>query len=72
MSKNYIASHFAEIMNHGNDIEKRIDDSYCTKEWLTQENERIMNGFRQVSEQVVFIDDYYERTIGTLFENANG
>ncbi|MBQ1411317.1 MAG: AAA family ATPase [Oscillospiraceae bacterium] len=72
MSKNYIASHFAEIINHGNDIEKRIDDSYCTKEWLTQENERIMNGFRQVGEQVVFIDDYYERAIGTLFENANG
>ena len=47
MSKNYIASHFAEIMNHGNDIEKRIDDSDCTKESLTQENERIMNGFKE-------------------------
>lgn len=72
MSKNYIASHFAEIMNHGNDIEKRIDDSDCTKESLTQENERIMNGFRQAGEQVVFIDDDYESAIGTLFENANG
>ena len=66
MSKNYISSHFAEIINHGSDIEKRIDDSYCTEEWLTEENEKIMIGFRQAGEQVVLIDKDYESTIGNL------
>lgn len=66
MSENYISSHFAEIINHGSDVEKRIDDSDCTKEWLTEENRKIMNGFRQAGEQVVFIDDDYESTIGRL------
>ena len=72
MSENYISSHFAEIIDHGNDIEKRIDDSYCTKEWLAEENGKTMNGFRQAGEQVVIIDDDYESTIGKLFINANG
>ena len=66
MSENYISSHFDEIIKHGNDIEKRIDDSYCAKEWLTQENKKVMNGFRQAGEQVVFIDDDYGSTIRRL------
>ena len=66
MSEKYISSHFAEIINHGNDIEKRIDDSCCTKEWLKDENENFVNGFRQAGEQVVVIDDDYESTVGSL------
>ena len=66
MSESYISSHFAEITNHGSDIEKRIDDSYCTKEWLMEENKRIMNGFRQAGEQVTVIDDDYENMIRSL------
>lgn len=66
MSVKYISSHFAEIINHGNDIEKRIDDSDCTKERLTEDNNIIINGFRQAGEQVVVIDDDYENTIGSL------
>ena len=67
MSENYISSHLAEIIDHGNAIEKRIDDSYCTKEWLTQENDKIINGFVQAGEQVVIIDDDYESEIGNGF-----
>ena len=67
MSENYISSHFAEIIDHGNAIEKRKDDSYCTKEWLTQENDKIINGFVQAGEQVVIIDDNYESEIGNGF-----
>ena len=66
MSESYISSHFAEITNHGSEIEKRIDDSYCTKEWFTEENEKFMNGFRGAAEQVVVIDDDYESTIRSL------
>ena len=66
MSEKYIFLHFAEIIDYGNDIEKRIDESYCTKEWLVEENEKIMNGFQQAGEQVVVIDDDYESTIGSM------
>ena len=66
MSEKYISLHFAEIIDYGNDIEKRIDESYCTKEWLVEENEKIMNGFQQAGEQVVVIDDDYESTIGSM------
>lgn len=66
MSEKYISSHFDEIINHGNDIEKRLDDSYCSKERLTYENKIIMNGFTQAGEQVVVIDDEYERTVSSL------
>ena len=41
--------------------------SYCTKEWLTQENDKIINGFVQAGEQVVIIDDDYESEIGNGF-----
>ena len=66
MTKNYISSHFAEIINHGSDIEKRIDDSCCSEEWLMDENENFVNGFKQAGEQVVVIDDDYESTVGSL------
>lgn len=66
MSENYISSHFAEILNHGSEIEKRPDDSYCAKGWLAEENEKIINGFRQAGEQVVLIDDDYEGAVGSL------
>ena len=66
LTKNYIASHYDEIIKHGCDIEKRIDDSDCTLEWLTNDNERFINGFRQAGEQVVLIDDDYEGVIANL------
>ena len=66
MSEKYISSHFAEIINHGSDIEKRIDDSYCAIEWLKDENENFVNGFQQAGEQVVVIDDDYESVVGSL------
>ena len=66
MTKNYISSHFDEIINHGSDIEKRIDDSDCTKEWLMDDNEKFINGFRKAGERVVLIDDNYETVIGNI------
>ena len=63
MTKDYISSHFDEIIKHGSDIEKRIDDSYCTKEWLMDDNEKYINGFGKAGEQVVLIDGDYETEI---------
>ena len=66
LTENYISSHFDEIIKHGSDIEKRIDESYYTKEWLKDDNERYINGFREAGEQIVLIDDNYEIIIGNL------
>ena len=48
-------------------VKMNNSDSYCTKEWLTQENDKIINGFVQAGEQVVIIDDDYESEIGNGF-----
>ena len=37
MSENYIKSHFLDIKKCANKIEKRIDDSWCTKEFVLKE-----------------------------------
>lgn len=66
LSEKYISSHFDEIIKHGCDIEKRLDDSYCTKEWLMEDNVKFRNGFSQAGEHVVLIDEDYESTIGSL------
>ena len=66
MTKNYIALHFGEILNHGCDIEKRMDDSDCTLERLTDDNERFITGFKEAGEQVVLIDNDYEKAIWNL------
>ena len=66
MSEKYISSHFDKIIKHGCDIEKRLDDSDCTKEWLMEDNVKFRNGFSQAGEQVVLIDEDYESAVGGL------
>lgn len=40
MTEAYIERHFDDIQKYANVIEARMDDSYCTKELLIQENAR--------------------------------
>ena len=40
MSEEYIDGHFEDITAHSCEIERRIDDSGCTKEFLKAENKR--------------------------------
>ena len=65
-SEEYIKSNFDDIRNHGSDIEKRIDDSDCTTEWLVEENEKCINGFQDAGETVVIIENNYEQTTDNL------
>lgn len=60
-SDGYIDAHFAEIKAHGSDIEKRLDDSYCTVEQLKKDNRQMIEGFRAAGERVFLIDDDYEK-----------
>ena len=68
LSDTYIDSHFDAITSHASDVENRMDDSDCTKEWLIDDNETYINGFLQAGEQVVVIDDNYENTVGSLLQ----
>ncbi len=66
MTDNYIESHFSEIIKHGSDIESRLDDSDCTVEWIKAENQSFIKSFNSKDDQVVMIDDDYEKTIDSI------
>ena len=67
MTDKYIDEHFDDIRDHGSDIENRLDDSYCTFDWLKEENHKVIEGFRQAGEQMILIDEDYESALSDLF-----
>ena len=60
MSKEYIEDHFAEILAHANDIEKRLDDSDLTVEWMIEENENVLHMCKEWGNEYILINDKYE------------
>ena len=64
MTKEYMESHFEEIVSHANDIEKRLADSDLSKEWLIEENLRNLKHCRKFGCTYILIDGKYE--IGEL------
>ena len=66
MSDAYIDAHFTDIIEHGSDVETRLDDSDCTAEWLKEENQKMIKGFSEAGEKVIMIEDDYEKVWSTL------
>ncbi|MBR4888755.1 MAG: adenylate kinase [Clostridia bacterium] len=60
MTTSYIQTHFDEILSHACEIEQRIDDSSCTKQWLIEENERNFDGCCRFGCNYILIDKKYE------------
>lgn len=60
MSENYIEQHFDEIKKHASDIEKRIDDSWCTKEMLLKDNAKNLKLCKKFGCNYILIDDSYD------------
>ena len=60
MSENYINNHFTDIKKCADIIEKRIDDSYYTKEDALTENALNLNLARKHGLNYVLIDDDYD------------
>ncbi|MDO4443123.1 MAG: hypothetical protein Q4B69_04535 [Slackia sp.] len=60
MSERYIEEHFDDIKAHASDVERRLDDEWCTKELLLEENERIIELCRKHGEACILIDERYE------------
>lgn len=60
LSEKYILDHYEDIMAHANDVEKRLDDSHCTKEYLIEENKKVFSDCEKYGLTYYLIDDKYE------------
>ncbi len=67
-SGNYIENHFSEIMEHGCDIEVRLDESDCTEEMFKRENAFYYEGCKAYDLPVTLVDNDYEITINSILE----
>ncbi len=59
-SSNYIEDNFFNIKRHANVIESRIDDTYCTKELLLEENINNLNLCKKYGCDYILIKDSYD------------
>lgn len=59
MSEAYIRSHYADIKAHASDIERRLDDSYCTMETLLQDNTETLKQCKKYGVAYILIENDY-------------
>lgn len=69
LSKEYIETPFEDIKSYANTIEKKIDDSYFTKEDLIQENESNLKMCRKYNIPYILIEDNYD--VETILNQIN-
>jgi gluconate kinase len=60
MSRSYIESHFADIRNHSNTIEQRLDDGGLRMDALIRDNEHNLRLCQENNCGYVLLDDAYE------------
>lgn len=60
MTERYIDSHYEQIKEYANVIEKRIDDSWCTKETVREENAYYLDLCKKYHFDPVLIEDEYK------------
>ena len=68
MSEGYIENHLGEIICHESEIESRSVYADCTMDVLKADNKSIIDGFQRAGEQVMVIEEDYEKTIHLLLE----
>ncbi len=59
MSKKYIERHFSDIKEHADEIEQRIDDSWCTMDSVLKDNEHYLKMCKEYNCNYILIDDCY-------------
>lgn len=69
MTDDYIENNFEDIINHASDIENRLDDSDCNRDWLKEENQSFIEGFKDDAQGIILIKDDYENTINSIFND---
>ena len=60
MSENYIKNHFDSIKKYASAIESRLDDEWCTKESVLEDNTQFLELAKRYNVKYVLIDDKYE------------
>lgn len=60
LSENYIEQHFQDIKNHACDIEKRLEDTWCTKDYVLSENAYYLQMCRKYQCDYILIETEYE------------
>lgn len=60
MSKNYIEQHFLDIKKYANEIEQRIDDSWCTVRSVLEDNAHYLEICQKNNYNYILIDDCYQ------------
>ncbi len=60
MSEKYINDHYEDIKSYASVIEKRIDDSWCTKESVLEDNAKILELAQCHNVNYLLIDEKYE------------
>lgn len=60
MSEEYIRSHFSDIKEYANTIERRLDDEGCTMEKVLDENAKMLDLARKHRVNYLLIEDQYE------------
>lgn len=60
MSEHYIKNHFSDIKKYASAIENRIDDDWCTKESVLEDNARFLALAQKHNANYILIDDKYE------------
>ena len=63
LTDSYIDANFDKIKGHASDIESRLDESYCTADWIKADNKRFIEGFEKTGEHIELIDSNYEQVI---------
>ncbi len=69
MTDEYIDANFDKITAHASDIEKRLDDSGCTAEWIKSGNGEVIEGFKAFGELITLIDNDYQAEIDKIINN---
>lgn len=59
MSREYIEQHFSDIKKYANEIEQRLDDTWCTKEHVLEDNARYLEQCQKYGCSYISIDDCY-------------
>lgn len=68
LSDSYIDSSFDKIVAHANDIEVRLDDSYCVQNFVKKDNEDFIKMFTAAGEKVTVISENYESAIEQVID----
>ena len=69
LSDDYIDNHYDDIIRYSNIIEKRLDDSHLTIDYLKEENRKYILGFSR--ENVGIVKEDYEKIIKKLIKSID-